>query len=58
MDRSSRQLQDFAAWLVRNEGRSRRLTASSRDGGKEEDSAGTALCTSGFTVICVVSVIF
>jgi hypothetical protein len=58
MDRSSRQLQDFAAWLVRNEGRSRQLTASSRDGGKEEDAAGTVVCNSGFTVICMVSVFF
>jgi hypothetical protein len=32
MDRSSRQLRDIAAWLVRNEGRTWRLTASSRDG--------------------------
>src|ERR1700730_11474838 len=29
---SSRQLKDIAAWLVRNESRTRRLTASSRDG--------------------------
>src|SRR5882757_4927307 len=36
MDRSSsKQLKDFAAWLVRNESRTPRLTASSRDGRRE-----------------------
>jgi hypothetical protein len=29
---SSTQLKDFSAWLVWNEGRTRRLTADSRDG--------------------------
>jgi hypothetical protein len=39
MDRSSRQLRDIAAWLVRKESRSRRLTASSRDEGREDSGA-------------------
>jgi len=38
VDRSSRQLKNIPAWFVWNEGRTRRLTASSRDG-LREDSA-------------------
>src|SRR5258708_36912232 len=42
MDRSSsRQLKDVTAWLVRNESRSRRLTASSRDGQRRTLRAGS-----------------
>jgi hypothetical protein len=40
MDRSSsRQMKDVTVWLVRNESRTRRLTASSRDGRRERSAA-------------------